>query len=163
MDHATSIDTTPPGELATALPISVLVVDDVDLVRRTMVRELTHHFRVVTASSAADALDQLVRCPDIAGIVSDLDLGHGPNGIALLEAVRRHRPWVVRFLATGSLLSAEERERLVEQGVAHRVFAKPWDRGAVLTAMRSTLGLDEGTAQGVRIQPEPRSDDALPD
>lgn len=66
---------------------SVLVVEDEALLRDALGRALeTHGFDVVTAASAPDAR-RVFRRIDPDAIVMDVDLGPGPNGFELAEAL----------------------------------------------------------------------------
>ncbi len=110
----------------------VLVVDDDALVLGALARALAATFVVLTAPSAAQALQVLIdNTVDV--LVTDLDMPGGPDGIALLAVARAAYPRVRRVL-----LSAKP-EPCTD---AELTFAKPWPRDfarrllALLTSRR---------------------------
>lgn len=81
----------------------VLLVDDDDLIRACLSELLSDAgWRVTPAASAAQALQiaDATGAPDI--IVTDLRLGCGMNGLALITAVRQRWPLVRAVLISGS-------------------------------------------------------------
>ena len=89
----------------TNLPTSatVLLVEDDAMVRECL-RELLGDIggRVSDAASAAEALERIAAegVPDV--LVTDLQLGPGPNGLALIAAARRRWPGVRAVLISGT-------------------------------------------------------------
>lgn len=71
---------------------SILVVEDDSLLRELVAVALeSRGFRVVTAASAADAR-RAHHQVDPDGLVLDVDLGPGPSGFDLADALRRQTP-----------------------------------------------------------------------
>ena len=80
----------------------VMLVDDDDLLRRSTGRFLTRvGFDVVTAASAADALEMLDGGATVDVFVVDLEMP-GMNGVELLRRLSEREPCVVRGLWSAS-------------------------------------------------------------
>ncbi len=94
----------PNSQRATAsrrLP-TILVVDDEIRILVALERLLgLHHYRVLTATNAEDALEILDHWA-IALVIADVKL-HGPSGLTLLEAVGRWHGGVARIVLAGDL------------------------------------------------------------
>jgi DNA-binding NarL/FixJ family response regulator len=81
-------------------PMRVLVVEDEDFTRN-MVNELlgTSGLEVLSVASVAQALKNLDEF-DPHVVLTDLDLGHGPDGADLLNKVAEERPWTGMVVMT---------------------------------------------------------------
>ncbi len=110
---------------------TVLVVDDELAVRAALLSELGDVFEVVTAASAEEACEILDRRKDIAAVVSDMMMRGPIDGYELLEEVRAALPRCARVL----LSSSAHGEWYVCNGTAQRFVQKPWEPGAVLSAL----------------------------
>jgi DNA-binding NarL/FixJ family response regulator len=81
----------------------LLVVEDDEAARRTLVRFLRSHLPVRSASTADEAISQLGRHDDWSGFLIDVALGSSPRaGLDLLSTARRVFPNVPAALVTGS-------------------------------------------------------------
>jgi PAS domain S-box-containing protein len=93
--------------------ISVLVVDDEDVIRRSLVRELkTEHFAVTSVSNGDEALGTLQHTQyDI--VITDLMMP-GTDGFGVLKAVKQLNPLTSVIILTGygDMLAAIEALRL---------------------------------------------------
>lgn len=71
---------------------SVLIVDD-EVLLREMVTQLLQQagFRTLTAANSVDAIG-LFRRSDPDAVIIDIDLGIGPDGLQLAEAITRESP-----------------------------------------------------------------------
>ena len=67
------------------------------------------------------AIEALRSNPMVTCVVADYDLGHGPDGMAVLDKVKALRPWVGRILLTG-FMTADLFERARRAG--HDAFDK---------------------------------------
>jgi CheY-like chemotaxis protein len=77
---------------ATDFTHRVLVVEDQPLIRHSLVTTLqARKFEVAEASDARSAI-ALFKDFDPDGLVIDIDLGAGPSGLDLLDAVRARNP-----------------------------------------------------------------------
>jgi DNA-binding NarL/FixJ family response regulator len=98
--------------------IRVLVVEDEDFTR-TMVGEMlgASGLEVLSVASVAEAL----RCMDEFDphvVLTDLDLGHGPDGADLLTKVAQDRPWTGMVVMTAHAspeLAINDSSRIPEQ------------------------------------------------
>jgi len=101
-----------PSTLQPARPLSVLVVDDEELVRRgtaEMLRGLGH--RVVEAAGGAEALITIARHPEIEAIVTDYKMPR-MDGAQLAEHVRALRADMPILLISGYTGAADPIEGL---------------------------------------------------
>lgn len=115
---------------------TVLVVEDQVLLRMDLAQFLeTQGFAVLQAAGHAEAMKLLGTEWTIDAVVTDIDLGPGPNGLALLAWVRDRRPGLPVFVCSG---------RLSEVGDAGLptvdVFPKPFDPRRLVTRLRQALG-----------------------
>jgi DNA-binding NtrC family response regulator len=115
-----------------------LVVDDEPAIQRSLAREILKVYQVVLAASGEQALAILSRTDGLRVVVSDLDLGPGPDGLQVLRYARDHFPETARILVTGSIGEDRAREA-IRTSVAHYVFLKPWEPGALVEAARALL------------------------
>jgi DNA-binding NtrC family response regulator len=94
--------TDPKNGQTERLPAILLVDDDPDVL--DMLAEAVEReggARVLKARSTKVALQVLQDHPEVVLVVTDQVMPSGPDGIALLEAVRRARPGIRRVLMTG--------------------------------------------------------------
>lgn len=131
--------------------VTILVVDDEELLRETVAYELERRkFKVLHASNGVDAFEIVVR-ERVDLIISDIRMPGG-DGIELLDRIKA---WsvdvpVVMFITGFSDLTLEE---AYHKG-ANAVFAKPFDRKALMAAVLKALEDREkvwGTRSSERI------------
>ena len=80
----------------------VLLVEDEPLVRMSGADVLTDEgFRVIEAVSAAEAIALLEARPDVLVLVSDVEMGSGPNGFQLSQTMHDRWPGVAIILTSG--------------------------------------------------------------
>ncbi|WP_236014033.1 HDOD domain-containing protein [Marinobacterium alkalitolerans] len=111
----------------------VLVVDDEAAVlssARRLIRRSHPNWTVLMAESVSEALSLLEdHSPRV--LIAD-KLMPGPGGIDLLEHVRISHPRILRVMLTGDT----SRAALLEvAGLAHLIFAKPFDPGAIASIL----------------------------
>jgi len=115
----------------------VLVVDDEELVRKTLVREIKEGpYEVVTGQDARSAL-QVLKAREVDVVITDLNMP-GVRGLSLLAIIRDHFPEVVRIVLTGyadqdALLAASN-----EVG-AFRFYTKPWSRRELMEGLKDAM------------------------
>src|SRR4030042_375317 len=107
---------------------TVLLVDDEANVLRSLERTLRNEeYAILTAGSAAEALDILETMP-VDLIISDLGMP-GMNGFELLKTVKGKYPAVARIILTGQS-DTPTVLRAINEGEVFRFFTKPWDNEA---------------------------------
>jgi two-component system probable response regulator PhcQ len=116
---------------------TVLLVDDEANVLRSLERTLRNEeYAILTASSAAEALDILETAP-VDLIVSDLGIP-GMNGFELLKVVKGKYPAIARIILTGQS-DTPTVLRAINEGEVFRFFTKPWDNEELKVSIRQTL------------------------
>ncbi|MEW5949303.1 MAG: response regulator [Thermodesulfobacteriota bacterium] len=116
---------------------TVLLVDDEANVLRSLERTLRNEeYALLTAGSAAEALDILETAP-VDLIISDLGMP-GMNGFELLKTVKGKYPAVARIILTGQS-DTPTVLRAINEGEVFRFFTKPWDNEEVKVSIRQTL------------------------
>lgn len=126
------------GALPFASSQTILVVDDVSVVRLTTGRALSEAgYRVIEASSAAEALELLstTRRP-IDLVLTDIVMPD-MSGVDLVRMVRARWPSMRVVIASAHTPAVLVRERL--QGPTIHFLAKPFSRQELLGQVRATL------------------------
>lgn len=119
-------------------PLNVLVADDVDAVRYTIVLEMNDAgWKVDEASSVSEMRRKLAeKSYDV--VVTDIWLPDG-DGISMIKAMRKSHPGMRVFAISGggpgmSLASAAS---LAEVWGAEKLFVKPFDVADLIAAIRT--------------------------
>jgi DNA-binding NtrC family response regulator len=115
---------------------TILAVDDEPINLRMLERLLRKHFRVLTATSADEALRVLER-EDISLLLTDQRMP-GMLGTELLRKSRALHPDMVRMVVTATNDSETFIDAIKNSG-AVRVISKPWDPDKVLQAIKDAL------------------------
>ena len=115
----------------------ILVVEDDRDLRSLLAEELAGCGSLLFAESGADAIALITSMRELAAVVSDLELGHGPGGFDVLRAARARRPSCVRVLVTARHDVSLDREasELVEA-----ICGKPWIVGTIRLYLKTRLG-----------------------
>ena len=102
----------------------LLLVEDDPLVRETVAAMLDDEgFEVVEASDAVAALNLVKDGLDVPLIVTDVDLGGGPNGAELADMLRRLRPELRVIFITGRTSSLADRMPDSHEAILPKPFA----------------------------------------
>jgi FixJ family two-component response regulator len=114
--------------------LSVLYVDDEEDTCKLFRLALEPEFAVLTAASAADAL-QILRAEDsrVGVVISDQRMP-GESGAVFLTQVRHEDPMTVRILTT-AYFDLDAAIEAVNRGSIYKYVVKPWD----LNDLRATL------------------------
>lgn len=121
----------------TALNPEVLLVDDDELVTRSLCRYLRSarpHWQIRTASSGSTAL-QALRLNPADVCISDVQMT-GMNGFELLDEVSSQWPTTIRILYCGDF---EQTRRIDGGDVAHQVLSKSTDPNQLIDAIDQAL------------------------
>ena len=133
-----------------------LIVDDDPALQRLMAREILKVYQVVLAGTGDEAMAILARAGGVRAVISDRDLGSGPDGLQVLQHAMDLDATGARILVTGSIPQNLALDA-IHAKVAHYVFIKPWDRGEVLKAVQTILSGAARDEDLVPAQSEVRS------
>jgi CheY-like chemotaxis protein len=115
---------------------ALLVVEDDALVRVTLVDVLTcDGFDVLEAEDAAGALDLICTRPEIAALLTDINLPGGADGFALAQAVRVVRPGLPVLYASGRCTRGQSGKAVA----GARFLAKPFTPWLAARALRELI------------------------
>jgi CheY-like chemotaxis protein len=114
----------------------VLLVEDDPLVRMTLVEGLADAgFEVLEAEDAESALRVLTRHPEVALLMTDINLP-GADGFALARAARVLRPDLPVIYASGRLRAAEPGRALPDAPFLAKPFSVACAAATIAGAMR---------------------------
>jgi CheY-like chemotaxis protein len=118
---------------------TILVVEDVGLVRMNLAMDLQDAgFNVLEASSADGAISVLERATDPIHIVlTDLNMPGSRGGAALLRWLATNRPGIVRAVCTAHAGLAP----IEDVSAANLVFEKPFDPMRVSSELWGAMSL----------------------
>ena len=111
----------------------ILVVDDDDDVRESLVDELCGQYSVEAAASGSEALE-ILKTERYDAVISDLRMPE-VGGIEVLESAKAHDPEVVRILLTG-YLDEDARRATLEPDAPFKI-GKPWHDEIEVTLRRA--------------------------
>ena len=111
----------------------ILVVEDDRDVRTLLAVELAS-FVLLFAACGLDAISAISEEHELSGVVTDLDLGDGPDGFAVLRAARARHPGGARVLVTArsDLVVGGAAGELVDMVTTLTRYSY-WGTGAVAT------------------------------
>jgi len=103
--------------------ICLLLVEDDILVRTTVALMLEDDgFRVVEASTAAEAQRLMQGGLNAVVMVTDIDLGAGPNGLELADQLRSQQPDLAIIFITGRVASLAGRRPNQREAILPKPF-----------------------------------------
>ncbi len=124
-------------ERASAPRQTVLVVDDVILVRMLVAKHLRESgFTVIEAGGAQDALHLLEESDEIGVVFSDIALSEGGDGFALAGQIRERWPEVRVVLGSGV---DDVAARAWRANYPAPILRKPYDLPEVADRLRTML------------------------
>jgi signal transduction histidine kinase/CheY-like chemotaxis protein len=138
-----------PGVAASGRPLTILLVDDEDIVRigtAEMIRDLGH--QVIEASSGAEALDLLAGglAPDV--VVTDYKMPR-MDGAELSRRLEAEHPALPVLIITGYTGTTDDVLHLPR-------LAKPFGRAGIGAALNALVGPDDKVVRLPRSQSAPR-------
>jgi len=116
---------------------SILYVDDETINLELLQLTFLNDFRVVTASSAKEALDLLELNPEIHVILSDLKMPV-MNGLEFIKIVKQRYPSKVCMLLTGFMESEIMLEGFNKE-LIFRYLMKPWRKDELKKTIMEAL------------------------
>ena len=116
---------------------SILYVDDETINLELLQLTFLNDFRVVTASSAKEALDLLELNPEIHVILSDLKMPV-MNGLDFIKIVKQRYPSKVCMLLTGFMESEIMLEGFNKE-LIFRYLMKPWKKDELKKTIMEAL------------------------
>ncbi|MEI7438236.1 MAG: response regulator transcription factor [Thermoleophilia bacterium] len=122
--------------------IRALVVEDDTLLRSALASALeSHELTVVSACASAAAANDAAADIELDVVITDLDLGAGPNGITLAHALRRRHPLLGVVLLTSYSDPRIVGEKLsqVPEGTQYIVKQSVSDFGVLRTAIERSI------------------------
>ncbi len=117
--------------------VQILCVDDEPEVLETLLLALRRSYHVLTALGGDAGLETLAGFPDVAVVVSDMQMP-GMNGAAFLAQVRRQRPDAVRLLLTGAS-DIQAAAAVVNEGQIFRFLTKPCSPETLVSAVSAAV------------------------
>ena len=115
--------------------LRVLLLDDDELLLRSLQRSLAPHFECIAVQSSKDALDALRRDPNVDAIVSDIVMPE-MNGMDFFDKLQEFHPALASHTAflSGGLTALNLRERLTATGRPY--MQKPVDAQHLVRVIR---------------------------
>lgn len=117
---------------------AILYVDDEEKSLKYFTRAFAEHFKVYTASNAADGFRLLEQHKDEIGVLMTDQRMPGEKGVQLLEKARQLRPKIIRILAT-AYSDIEAAVDAVNSGAIYKYVNKPWDVPQLEMTLRRAL------------------------
>ena len=118
----------------------VLYVDDEEKSLKNFERAFGHHFKVLTASSAIDAIKLVEQHLDDLGVLMTDQMMPGHKGVWLLDKVRQLKPNILRILAT-AYSDLDSVIQAVNTGAIFHYVTKPWEPAHLENTLKHALQL----------------------
>lgn len=118
-------------------PEKILIVDDEKRLLSGLRRNLGSRFHILTAESGAEALEVLASTPEIAVVLTDMQMP-SMNGVELLKSIQKLAPAVRRLMLTGNA-DQETAISAVNEGAVLRFLRKPCDPEVIDEALNFAL------------------------
>lgn len=124
--------------------ISILVVDDDELVRETLVGYLrTSGFRVTSAFDGEQALEKLKAEP-VDLVLTDLIMPNREGIETIVELRRQHTPVKIIAISGGGRTGDVDFLQMASMLGADGVLRKPFSRAELVRKVHEVLGANEG-------------------
>ena len=122
-----------PAQLPGKSTTVVLIVED-DALLRMLAVEIVEEagFMAIEAADADEAITLLECRPDIALLLTDIDMPGSMNGLKLAHAVRNRWPPIKILVVSGQV-----RPRPSELPLDSRFLAKPYETAALVEGLRA--------------------------
>jgi len=120
--------------------LSVLVVDDFEMVRESLKAMLSSSGHYVTLAASADEATELISAMEFDAAIVDFEMP-GPDGLVLLERIQTKYPLLPVIVVSGAL-DATRAIQLANAGV-FKVAQKPVDSSWLLSALNETSRIND--------------------
>lgn len=115
----------------------ILIVDDEEAILETMTFTFEEEYEVLTATSAAEALDVLERSGPVAAVISDQRMPE-MTGVEFLSQVFERHPTTVRIILTG-FADMDAIIRAINDGHVYAYITKPWEPDQLKQVVRRAV------------------------
>ena len=115
---------------------TILLVDDEQDAREPIRLVLENNYKVLCASSGAEAL-QILEKEEVHLIIADQRMPQ-MTGVELLSRVRKSYPNIVRLILT-AYTDFDAMLKAINEGQVYRYIIKPWDANDMLLTIRQAL------------------------
>ena len=116
-------------------PITVLVVEDELLIRMSAVATLQDEgFSVLEAQNSAEALEILIRHPEVTIMLTDVRMPGLMDGLALVAQVRSQRPHIRSIVVSGHTSAVQ-----ASDAGASGFLPKPYMAETMVQAIHDTV------------------------
>lgn len=115
----------------------ILVVDDEEAILETMTFTFEDDYEVLTATSAAEALELLERSAPVAAVISDQRMPE-MTGVEFLAQVFERHPSTVRIILTG-FADMDAIIRAINDGHVYAYITKPWEPDQLKQVVRRAV------------------------
>jgi two-component system probable response regulator PhcQ len=116
----------------------ILYVDDEERSLKQFARVMEEHFKVLTATNAADGYRLLEEYRDEIGVLMTDQRMPGEKGVQLLEKARQLRPRIIRILAT-AYSDIDAAVDAVNTGAIYKYVSKPWEVEQLVQSLRRAM------------------------
>lgn len=130
---------------------TILCVDDEEHIVNSLKRVLRREDKVLTATSATDALE-ILKSHDVDLLITDMRMP-GMNGAELLAEVRRLELDPARILLTG-YTDSDLLQSAINLGGLDRYLRKPWENSELIAAVRQELERHALKKENIRLTAE---------
>lgn len=132
--------------------VTILVIDDDDLVRACLDDQLADHYQVVAADCGQAALDLLAGGLQPAVVLCD-QVMPGMTGDRVLKEIREHYPLISRVLITG-YSDLQALTKAVNAGGISHYLAKPWTRPELLEVVAACVRQNQDLRHNLHLASE---------
>lgn len=113
--------------------LKLLYVDDKEVNLSNFKMAMKHHYEIITARSAQEALDICAQSEDIALIVADQKMP-GKNGLELLTKMRTLYPDTIRIILTDYSVPTDIMTA-INKGEIYHYLTKPWQEDVLIDTL----------------------------
>jgi two-component system, response regulator PdtaR len=114
---------------------SILVVEDEVLIRMATVGIVEDAgYSVVEAANADEAIIMLERCPEIATVLTDINMPGTMDGLELSHVIRNRWPLIALVITSGAFIA-----KTAQMPAGTQFISKPYTPSQITAALRSCV------------------------